>query len=140
MAEDNHNKSKGPGGYGKPPKSGQFKPGQSGNPSGKKKGKGLLQYIAEVGEEEKTFVQGGKQVTMPADAALAQKLFSDALKGKPQAAKIILDAQKSVSGDGPFSDDILAGAEEFEVARSHADWLKLIEAAKGGHADDDAPK
>ena len=114
-------------GYGKPPLGGQFKKGQSGNPSGKKNGKGLAHYLADVGEQEKTFMQGGKQVTMPANEALAHSLYTDAIKGKHAAAKIVLDAHKSISGDLPLAEMVLAGPEEFEVARTHVDWLKLIE-------------
>lgn len=125
-------------GYGKPPKSGQFKPGQSGNPSGKKKGKSLLQCIAEVGDSEKTFLQAGKQVTMPANAALAEKLFGDALKGKPQAAKLVLDAQKSVFGDSGQGEGVLAGPEERDVALTHVEWLKLTAEVFGGANNDEA--
>lgn len=137
MSEENPKKGKGPVGYGKPPKSGQFKPGQSGNPSGKKKGKDLAQLLAEVGNEEKSFTQGGQTVNMQLNRVLVQKLYGDAIKGKHQAAKIIFDANKGLSGDPPFGDDILAGPEEVEVARTHADWLKLIEDAAGGHTQDD---
>jgi len=125
-------------GYGKPPKSGQFKPGQSGNPSGKKKGKSLAQYVVEVGEEEKTFVQAGKPVTLPANAALAQRLYADALKGKSQAAKLVFEAQKAVSGEAEPGEELLCGPEEFAVALGHAEWLKLIDEARGGAADGNA--
>lgn len=125
-------------GYCVPPASGKFQLGKSGNPSGKKKGKSRAQYIAEAGEVDKTFSLGGQPVTLPANKALAQKLFTEALKGNHQAAKLILDAQKSVLGDKPFGDGPLGGPEELEVARTHADWLNLIEHAAGGHADDDA--
>lgn len=116
-------------GYGNPPKHSQWTKGQSGNPSGKKKGKGLAQYLAEAGEEEKIVLVDGKTVVMPANAALAKKIYSDAIKGKHQAAKIALDAQKAISGDMPSAEDVLCGPEEHEVARAHADWLKLIEDA-----------
>lgn len=137
MSEKDGKTADDPVGYGKPPKSGQFKPGQSGNPSGKKKGKSLAQFIAEVGEADKTFTQGNKTVTMPANEALALKVYAEALKGKHQAAKLVLDAQRSVTGDAPVGDGILLRAEEFEVAATHADWLKVIEDARGGRTDDD---
>lgn len=125
-------------GYGKPPEAGKFQPGKSGNPSGKKKGKGLAQYILEVGETEKTFTINGVSVEMPANQALAKILYVEALKGKHQPAKIILDAHKSGLGEMPLGDGALMGAEEFEIALTHADWLKLIEDATGGHSNDDA--
>ena len=141
MADDGKKDGKKKGdyevGYGKPPKAGKFQPGKSGNPSGKKKGKGLSHYLAEVGELDKTFTVSGKQVTLPANEALAHKLYTVALKDKPQIAKIILDAEKSVLGEMPLGDGTLGGPEEIEVAHTHADWLKLIEDVTGGRADDD---
>ncbi len=142
MSEDGkkHGKKKGDYevGYGKPPASGKFPPKTSGNPSGKKQGKSLAHYLAEAGEKDKTFSLGGQQVTMPANEALAQKAYNEALKGNHQFAKIILDAEKGVLGQMPLGDATLSGPEEIEVARAHAEWLKLIEAVEGGHAHDDA--
>lgn len=126
-----------PIGYGKPPQHGKFQPGKSGNPSGKKKGKSLAHYLTEAGETEKTFSLGGQQVSLPANEALAQKLYTDALKGNHQATKLILTAEKGVLGDLSFGDGPLCGPEEIEVARTHADWLKLIESAMGGQDNED---
>ena len=84
-------------GYGKPPKHGQWQKGTSGNPSGKKKGKGLAHYLLEAGDEEKVFLVDGKEVVMPANAALAKKIYADAIKGKHQSAKLVFDAQKALS-------------------------------------------
>ncbi len=123
-------------GYGKPPKHSQFKKGVSGNPSGKKKGKGLAQYLAEAGDEEKVFLVDGKEVVMPVNAALAKKIYADAIKGKHQSAKLAFDAQKALSGDVPSLETVLAGPEEFEVARSHAEWLKLIKDASDEIGED----
>ena len=112
-----------------------------GNPSGKKKGKSLAHYLAEVGEAEKTFTLGGQQVTHACQAKLwPRKLYADALKGKPQAAKLILDCAEELLRRPHRSAQRASssGPEEIEVARTHADWLKLIEDAKGDHADDDA--
>jgi len=124
-------------GYGKPPKSGQFRPGQSGNPSGKKKGKGLAHYLHEAGEEEKIFLQDGKKVSMTLNEALSKKVYADAVKGKYQAIKIALDAQKSVAGDAMSPGTTLSGPEEIEVAKHHAEWLKLIEGAENEAGEGD---
>ena len=123
-------------GYGKPPKHGQWQKGTSGNPSGKKKGKGLAHYLLEAGDEEKVFLVDGKEVVMPANAALAKKIFADAIKGKHQSAKLVFDAQKALSGDAPSQEVALTGPEEFEVAGGYAEWLKLIEDASGEVGED----
>lgn len=124
-------------GHAKPPKHSQWKKGQSGNPSGKKKGKGLAEYLVEAGEEEKVFLVDGKEVVMPVNAALAKQIYADAIKGKHQSAKLAFDAQKALSGDVPSLESVLAGPGEFEVARGHAEWLKLIEEARGEVGGDD---
>ena len=110
-------------GYGKPPKHGQWQKGTSGNPSGKKKGKGLAHYLLEAGDEEKVFLVDGKEVVMPANAALAKKIY-------------VFDAQKALSGDAPSQEVALTGPEEFEVAGGYAEWLKLIEDASGEVGED----
>ena len=125
-------------GYGKPPKHTQFTKGTSGNPSGKKKGKGLAHYLLEAGEEEKVFLQDGQEVVMPANAALAKKIYADAIKGKHQAAKIVFDAAKAVGGDVPDADHVLSGPEELAVAQTHDEWLKLIEDLKSEAGEGDA--
>lgn len=125
-------------GFAKPPKSTRWQKGQSGNPSGKKKGKSLAQYLLEAGEEEKIFLQDGKQVAMPVNEALAKQIYADAIKGMHQAAKIVVDAQKTVASDMPSGTLALTGPEEIEVARAHAEWLKLIEDVQTEEHDDDA--
>jgi hypothetical protein len=54
-------------GYGKPPSTSRFKPGQSGNPKGRRKGsKGLKTLIAEAMNEKVTITKSGveRRVTM----------------------------------------------------------------------------
>ena len=125
-------------GRGKPPVQHQFKKGQSGNPSGKKKGKTLAQYITEAGEESRTFLRNGQQVSMPANQALAGKIYSDSLKGKYAATKFAFEADKSAMGDMTSAVSALLGPEEIEVAQTHADWLKLIEDLQKEQDDADA--
>lgn len=124
-------------GYQKPPKHTQFKLGQSGNPSGKKKGKSLAQYIADAGDEIKTFLRDGQPIEMTLKQAVAERLLIDAAKGKHMATKIAMDAEQRAIADTPLTGSVLVGSEELEVAQTHMDWLKLIEGNKGEKSDAD---
>jgi hypothetical protein len=69
-------------GYRKPPKSGQFKPGQSGNPRGRKKGRrGLRSILKEVLDQPVQVTQGGKKKSIPAQEALLQAITVSGVKG-----------------------------------------------------------
>ena len=134
MAEDNEDDGVG---YRRAPKQHRFKKGQSGNPSGKKKGKSLAQYIAEVGDEEHEFLQQGKPVTKSLKVAAAERLYTDAVKGKPGAAKLVLDAESRATGNTNQGNSDWIGPEEFEVAKTRADWLGITEQASKEDQEDE---
>lgn len=73
-------------GYGKPPKAHRFKPGQSGNPGGRKKGgKNMRTILQEALESRITIREGDKFRTMSAREALIQYTIAQALKQNPKA-------------------------------------------------------
>lgn len=91
-------------GYGKPPKSGQFKPGQSGNVPGRPrkikeapvetpKYLPTEKLIRTVGEREHTLRVNGKLTRMTEREAVMQALFQTALKGGPLAQRTYLQMQ-----------------------------------------------
>lgn len=79
-------------GRGRPPKSGQFKPGQSGNPSGRRKRPTPRSGhpSVRVSRAMLWIVDGGKRVKVTAFEAMLLKLCSEALKGNRQAQTQIL--------------------------------------------------
>ncbi|MEM6414328.1 MAG: DUF5681 domain-containing protein [Pseudomonadota bacterium] len=73
-------------GYGKPPKAGQFKKGQSGNPKGRPKGSNNLSTdVKEILKTPVAINEGGKPKKVSTQQAMLLRLRQDALKGDAKA-------------------------------------------------------
>ena len=96
-------------GYGKPPKSGQFKPGQSGNPKGRPKGrKGVNTIIDDVFRKKVSLREGGKVKKISQVEALFRRVMNEALKGAPKAtdqALKLLQMMNNMREQSAFGDD-----------------------------------
>jgi len=89
------------GGYGKPPKAHQWQPGQSGNPSGKKKavakkeGLTLLEMLAEEIGHSVQVTENGKKCMAPNGKVLVRtfmiNLIKAPLKHQTEAIKLMYD-------------------------------------------------
>lgn len=80
-----------PIGYKKPPKTTQFKPGQSGNPKGRPKGtKNLGTDLQEELAEKILVTEGDKQHTLSKQRAMIKTMFAKALKGDMRAADALI--------------------------------------------------
>jgi hypothetical protein len=78
-------------GYGKPPNSGRFKKGQSGNPKGRPKGTQNLSTILKKVIYQKIVIrEGGVEKTVTKFEAVAMQLTSKAAGGDVSAAREIL--------------------------------------------------
>lgn len=81
-------------GYGKPPQQTRFKPGQSGNPSGRPRKKSAT--IAEsMARELNTFItvnEGGKQRRIRKLDAIAKQQTNKAAQGDPKATRLVIEA------------------------------------------------
>lgn len=77
-------------GYGKPPKSTQFKPGQSGNPKGRTKGSknGIYTYIQRELNSSITLTDGSK---ITKEQGFARQLTNKALRGDIQSQKLLFN-------------------------------------------------
>ena len=81
-------------GYAKPPKATQFQPGQSGNSSGRPRGRPSLdQLLLEEAARVVKLHVGDKVTHMDKDRALARKVFDMALQGKVPAIQLVLSRQ-----------------------------------------------
>lgn len=87
-------------GYRKPPKSTQFKPGQSGNRKGRPKGR--LNFVTELEDElaERLTVQeNGVRKRISKQRALIKRLYQAAMDKDARAAMILFNMAKMIPGD-----------------------------------------
>ena len=109
MAEDDDDHEIG---YGKPPRSGQFKKGQSGNPSGKKRPLSLEEQLKKALAKTVTVTIDGKKQIVTMQDAMLQSLVRNAAGGDLQAIRVVLAAKaamgEEVIPDAAISDHQLA--------------------------------
>ena len=78
-------------GYGKPPKSGQYKPGQSGNPKGRPKAPPKYEdLLAREANKLITVTIDGQKKTLPQVEVVIKALMQKAMKGDYNAAKLVI--------------------------------------------------
>jgi hypothetical protein len=97
LSADSENSSDFRIGYGKPPKHTRFKPGQSGNPSGRPAGSknrvaalarerdALEAIILEEADRKIKLREGDREVSMPAKKAVVRSTMNNAIKGSVRA-------------------------------------------------------
>lgn len=105
-------------GYGRPPKSTQFQPGQSGNPKGRPKGSLNLATILDRAVRERVMiVEKGKQKSITKLEAAAKQLANKAASGDFRALQLLLphlagvDASLAATSEAPGTDDQAVMAE-----------------------------
>jgi hypothetical protein len=79
-------------GYGKPPRAHQFKPGQSGNPKGRKKGvKNEATILQELLQQKVAVNDRGKRRKIMLLEAVLRRIIDDCLKGNTKSAAFLLN-------------------------------------------------
>ncbi len=89
-------------GYGKPPRHTRFRPGRSGNPSGRPKGPQTLpeDLRAELAEVV-TLGEGADARTFSRQRAILRRLSDRALEGDARATALVLDLVRRLLGPSP---------------------------------------
>jgi hypothetical protein len=84
-------------GYGRPPKSSQWKRGESGNPGGKKKGaKNGATILNEIMQRKVRITEQGRSRKISVHQGLYLKYLDPALKGNLKAAAYLIDKHEAV--------------------------------------------
>lgn len=115
-------------GYKRPPKHSQFRPGQSGNPSGRPKRKpSLTDDLAAELAEMISIVDGGRQLQVSKQRAIVKALVNAAMTGDLRAAAAVINLSATVvdndaadaqeGADRSHDDELLEKYVEREVSR-----------------------
>lgn len=79
-------------GYGRPPVATRFKPGMSGNPSGKRKAKpSLSQRLDRILAESVSVTEGGRSKRMTKEEVFLRQMVTRAIGGDRQFGRLLLD-------------------------------------------------
>ena len=111
-------------GYGRPPKSGRFERGKSGNPNGRPKGRlKLATDLAAELNEQITVREDGRARRVSKQRALIKSLMAKALQGDVRANAAILALYARVITELPDDQDSVVDAKELQILRRFAPRL-----------------
>jgi hypothetical protein len=116
-------------GFGKPPVSGQFKKGKSGNPKGRPKGtRNFYTDLEEVLAGKVTVTENGKPKRVSSQFAALMRLREKALGGNPRAMDryLTLAQQSTVDNEASGSERALSATEEDILQGYIEDMQKLV--------------
>jgi hypothetical protein len=100
-------------GYGKPPRAHQFKPGESGNPAGRPKGrKSEARMLDELLFKRIPVRQGGRELRMTVVEAMFRRLAEDSLKGNIKAAGFLFNRLGAISAEQPQQTELTDDDQE----------------------------
>lgn len=84
-------------GYGRPPRHSRFRPGQSGNPKGRRKGaKSTGTLLREILDEKVTVRDGNREKKITRHEAWLRQAINSALKGDAKASAAVIGLLKDV--------------------------------------------
>jgi Family of unknown function (DUF5681) len=116
-------------GYRRPPKQHQFKPSQSGNPTGRPKG--VRNFELDLREELAEFVRikdGDKTVELTRQRAIIKAIVNAAVAGDLRAANAVLNLCSHALADAePSADDTEAAAADQAIVAASAERQRKTE-------------
>ena len=141
MAGSDGNKGDYGVGRGKPPKHSQWKKGQSGNPSGKRKKTVSLQAkLAKLAGEEIALNYNGSATSMSRDLAMLHAVLQKAMKGDQPSVRYVTDMLDRGENQPVAQPKLKITAGDINVLSTRADWVGLLEEVKAeleGQVDPD---
>ena len=109
-------------GYAKPPRSGQFKKGQSGNPKGRVKGsESIMTLFEKHGKRQVTIKEGGQRNSISKHEAIVLQIVNQAASGNPGAIKQYLQLALMMEGKQEAS-----SPREFSITREDQEIIQEI--------------
>jgi hypothetical protein len=118
-------------GYGRPPKHGQFKPGQSGNPKGRcKRVESFEDMVVDVLTAEVTIIVNGRRLKMPLSKAILKKLCNQAVAGDKHAQREVIRLMKAYLPDKTQKDaSVEKVADEYDFSKFTIEEMELLQDA-----------
>jgi Family of unknown function (DUF5681) len=117
-------------GYKHPPRANQFRPGQSGNPSGRPKG--VRNFRSELREELSEVVtvrDGEREIQVSKQRALIKALVAAAIEGNQRAAASVLAICVRMLADAE-DDEAIERAEDADIVEAFTKRKKRAAAAR----------
>jgi hypothetical protein len=112
-------------GYRRPPPSGQFKKGISGNPKGRPKGsKNLLSLLEQELSEKVVVHENGRRKTVTRMQAIVKRMVAGALQGEPKAVLTLVNLLQRNGGIEPPDVEALLPPDYEQVLEAYVQSRK----------------